>query len=154
MKKYFAFIAMVTMVAGLYAFSVDTEKPKTAENKSACATVENVVKTSAVECGGGAEVVRTANAEKAGCDDASIVKTANLVEKSAGCSESGGAEVVKTANLEKSGCDDANVVKTASIADKAADCSEAGGAEAVATKAEGACCSEKAETDSRIAENK
>jgi hypothetical protein len=116
MKKIFAIIAMVTMV-GVYAFSVDTEKPKTADNKSACAAVENVVKTSAAECGGG-------------------------------------AEVVKTANVEKSGCGDANVVKTANIVEKAADCSEAGGAEAVAVKAEGACCSAKTETDSRVAENK
>jgi hypothetical protein len=153
MKKLFAIITMVTLV-GVYAFSVDTDKPKTAENKSACAAVENVVKTSAAECGGGAEVVKTANLEKSGCGDANVVKTANIVEKSSGCSESGGAEVVKTANLEKSGCSDANVVKTANIVEKAADCSEAGGAEAVAAKADGACCSEKAETDSRIAENK
>jgi hypothetical protein len=132
MKKIFAIIAMVTMV-GVYAFSVDTEKPKTADNKSACAAVENVVKTSAAECGGGAEVVKTANVEKSGCGD---------------------ANVVKTANVEKSGCGDANVVKTANIVEKAADCSEAGGAEAVAVKAEGACCSAKTETDSRVAENK
>jgi hypothetical protein len=148
MKKIFAIIAMVTMV-GVYAFSVDTEKPKTADNKSACAAVENVVKTSAAECGGGAEVVKTANVEKSGCGDANVVKTAN-VEKS-GC---GDANVVKTANVEKSGCGDANVVKTANIVEKAADCSEAGGAEAVAVKAEGACCSAKTETDSRVAENK